>query len=98
MFLSVYLVNFYNEIDFEQYPHAALSLPTSFQLRGLLLSKYRNLPSREAFVDVVLKEHFNSPGKLGLKEHLERIVFKHVIHKNELDKKGHIPTSTLNWI
>lgn len=93
----IFLVKFYNEIDFEQYPHASLSLPASFQLRGLL-SKYRNLSSREDFIEALLKNHFNSPGKLGLQEHLERIVSKHVVNKNELDKKGHIPTSTLNWI
>ena len=97
IFIS-FIVKFYNEIDFEQYPHAFLSLPTSHQLRGLLLSKYRNLSSREALIDTLIEEHFNSPGKLGLKEHLERIIVKHVKYKNELDKKGHIPTAILNWI
>jgi hypothetical protein len=91
------LVNFLNDIDFEQYPHQSLSLPTSQQLRGLLLSKYRTLSSRETFIDSLISKHFNS-NKLGLRQHIERIVNKHVALKNELEKKGHIPTSNLNWI
>ena len=92
----MFLVNFWNDVDFEQYPHQSLSLPTSQQVRGLLLSKYRHLSSRESFIEALAKNHFNS-NKLGLREHLERIVNKHVALKTDLDKKGHTPTSNLNW-
>lgn len=90
------LVNFWNDVDFEQYPHQNLSLPTTQQVRGLLLAKYRNLPNRETLTSALLTNHFNSE-KLGIQEHIEKIVNKHVAVRTELDKKGHIPTSNLNW-
>lgn len=90
-------MNFWSDVDFEQYPHQTLSLPTSQQLRGLLLSKYRNLPTRDSLIEAFINNHFNS-NKLGLRQHLQRLVNKHVALKTELEKKGHIPTSNLNWI
>lgn len=93
----MFTVNFLDEIDFEQYPHQFNSLPTSKQIRGLLLTKYRNLPSRESFIEALISNHF-SADKLGIREHLENITAKHVAVRAELDNKGHIPTSNLNWI
>lgn len=95
--VSIYfVVNFWNDVDFEQYPHQNLSLPTSQQVHRLLLSKYRSLPNRQSLIDALINENFNVE-KLGLREHLERIVNKHVSVRNELDKKGHIATSNLSW-
>jgi hypothetical protein len=91
------VVDFLNETDFEQYPHQHLALPTTQHIRTLLISKYRNLSTRQDLLTALLENHFNSE-KLGLIQHLEKIINKHVAVRSELDKKGHIPTSNLNWI
>lgn len=89
-------MNFYNEVDFEQYPHFHWSLPTSAQIKSIFSSKYRNLKDQNELIKALITNHFGLD-KPGIQLHLERIVSKHVSTRGQLVKKGHVPTSNLNW-
>lgn len=89
-------MNFYNDVDFEHYPHFHWSLPTSAQIKSLFASKYRNLKDQNELIRALISGHFGVD-KPGIQAHLERIVNKHVLTRGQLDKKGHVPTSNLNW-
>lgn len=86
-------LEFHNNIDFEDYPHRDLALPTFEQIKQLV-NRNRSRSSWREILDQYCIDHHH---KLGLREKIESIMSKHVKTREDLEKDNRIAVSGLNW-
>ena len=86
-------IDFLSDRDYQQYPHAENSLPTTDRIKALIETN-RHQTSLEQVIDQYCAKHHE---KLGLRRLLNNVIQRHVKTREQLEKQGLNSLSGLAW-